>query len=56
MEQLLEKLYFKFPHSYNFPALEIKKLAQVGKILRSFDIILLIWLIHLLFTSYYCNG
>ena len=32
-----------------FPALEIKKLALVGKILWRFDIIWHIWLIHLIF-------
>ena len=32
-----------------FPALDIKKLAIVGKILWRFDIILHMWLIHLLF-------
>ena len=32
-----------------FPVLVIKKLAIVGKILRRFDIILHLWLIHLLF-------
>ena len=34
-----------------FPALEINKLGIVDKILRRFDIILHIWLIHFLFHS-----
>ena len=28
MKQPLEKLYFEFPHAFNFPALDIKKLAK----------------------------
>ena len=51
MKQLLEKLYFEFPHALNFYFAWHKKLAIVGNILWRFDIILHIWLIHLLFHS-----
>ena len=40
VKQLLEKLYIEFSI---FLALEIKKLAIVGKILRRFDIVLYIF-------------
>ena len=33
MKQLLEKFYFEFLLDLSFPALEIKKLVLVGKIL-----------------------
>ena len=51
MKQVIEKLYFEFRTPSIFPALHIKKLAIVHKILLRFDIILHIWLIHLLFHS-----
>ena len=34
-----------------FPAIEVKKLVLLGKILRHFNIILHIWLVQLLFRS-----
>ena len=51
MKQVIEKLYFEFRTPSIFPALHIKKVAIVHKILLRFDIILHIWLIHLLFHS-----
>ena len=45
----LKSFIFNF---FSFPALEIKKLVFVDKILWRFDIILQIWLIHLFFMKY----
>ena len=36
MKQLLGKLYFKFPHAFNIPALDIKKLGIAGENIVTF--------------------